>query len=391
VIPVSPGHGQMSEYDSDIEFDFFDDQETGESAPEEGRPRSQRPPGPPPPRRPSERGGIPPTVRLVGLIGFGILIIVLLVLWVQSCSGTSKKSSYQSYLGKVKVLADDSNRLGTTLSQSIAAPGIKAASLADKMDTLAQQQQSDVQVASGLKAPSGLAAAQASLVEALQFRVAGLRGLSKALRTGAGSTKVAETATAMAAQTQRLVAGDVIWQDKFRAPIIASIDQQRITGVVVATSHFLQDQGVDSQAFWTSVVGRLNNNTTAGGGTGGRVGSAITSVVANPGNHVLSTTNQTVVTESTSLEYDVSVQNSGDVQLPALQVTVTIIQRGQKPITATRSTPLINPGQTVVVAFKRLQQPAFATQSTLRVDVQTVPHESFTGNNSYSYPVLFSL
>ncbi|HST25015.1 MAG TPA: hypothetical protein VLJ76_03405 [Gaiellaceae bacterium] len=380
----------MSEYDSDIEFDFFDDQETGESAPSESRQRpQQRPPGGQPPRR-ERPGGIPPTVRLIGLIVFGILIVVLLVLWVQSCSGTSKKSSYQNYLGKVKVLADDSNRLGTTLSQSIAAPGIASDALANKMQSLADQQLADVQIASRLKAPSGLADAQASFVEALQFRVAGLHGLSLALKNGAGSTKVSETATVLAAQSQRLVASDVIYSDKFRAPVLASMGRLKITGVPVAASHFLQDQGVDSQAFWTSVVGRLNNNTTSGS-NGGRVGSAITGVVANPGNHVLSTTNQTVVTESTSLEYDVSVQNSGDVQLPALQVTITIIQRGQKSITTTRHTPLINPGQTVVVVFKGLQQPAFATASTLRVDVQTVPHESFTGNNSYSYPVLFSL
>src|SRR5437764_11539251 len=101
----------MSEYDSDIEFDFFDEPETGESPSQPGRPRPQRPPGGPPPKRP-EPGGIPPTARLAGLIAFGILIIVLLVLWVQSCSGTSKSSQYKSYLGKVAQLASDSNRIG---------------------------------------------------------------------------------------------------------------------------------------------------------------------------------------------------------------------------------------------------------------------------------------
>src|ERR1700693_1632059 len=107
----------MSEHDSDIEFDFFDEQETGEGPPSPDRPRSQRPPGGPPPRRPSDRPGIPPTVRLVGLIAFGILIIVLLVLWVQSCSTTSKRSPYQSSLGNVAVLSRHSNRLGSSLSQ----------------------------------------------------------------------------------------------------------------------------------------------------------------------------------------------------------------------------------------------------------------------------------
>ena len=99
----------MSEYDSDIEFDFFDEQETGESPSPGDRSRSQRtPPGGPPARR-TDHAGIPPTARLVGLIAFGILIIVLLVLWVQSCSSTSRTSSYRSYLSKVAALAVDSS------------------------------------------------------------------------------------------------------------------------------------------------------------------------------------------------------------------------------------------------------------------------------------------
>src|SRR5581483_4999848 len=145
----------MSEYDSDIEFDFFDEPETGERPPAPGRPRAQRPGGPPPPQRQGP-GGIPPTARLAGLIAFGIVIVVLLVLWVQSCSGTSKKSSYKSYLGKVSQLAIDSNRFGNSLAQALATPGIKPGNLADKMTSLAQQQLQDEKTAAGIKPPAAL-------------------------------------------------------------------------------------------------------------------------------------------------------------------------------------------------------------------------------------------
>ena len=98
------------------------------------------------------------------------------------------------------------------------------------MDTLAAQQQGDVGLAQKLKPPRGLSDPNASMIEALQFRVSGLRGLSQALRAGAGSTKVAETATALALQGQRLVASDVIWEDKFRQPTLSQMTQQNITG-----------------------------------------------------------------------------------------------------------------------------------------------------------------
>jgi CARDB len=178
---------------------------------------------------------------------------------------------------------------------------------------------------------------------------------------------------------------------KFQRQTRELIAQQRLTGLVVPASQFLQEQGVDSSAFWTPVVNRLNGNGTSGGNSGSAIGSAIEDVVANPGAHHLTRASQTVITATTKLSFDVSVKNTGDVQLPSIQVTLTIIQKGQHSIFVTRSTPLINPGQTVVVHFANFTEPTFAVQSTLKVDVQTVPNETNPSNNSYSYPVLFSL
>src|SRR5437588_578136 len=64
----------MSERDTDIEFDFFEEPETREAA------RPERPPqrgGPRPPMRTPQ--GLTPLLRLVGLIAFAIVIVVLLV------------------------------------------------------------------------------------------------------------------------------------------------------------------------------------------------------------------------------------------------------------------------------------------------------------------------
>jgi hypothetical protein len=379
----------MSEYDSDIEFDFFDEPETGERPQAPGRQRAQRPGGPPPPQRQGP-GGIPPTARLAGLIAFAILIIVLLVLWVQSCSGTSTHSSYKNYLGKVQQLATDSNRLGTSLATAIATPGIKAGDLANKMTSLAQQQQADQKTAAGIKPPSQLAAQHRNVVEALQLRVDGLTGLASSLRAGAGSTKVSETATNLAAQTQYLVASDVLWQAKFQEPAKTLIARDGITDLTVPASRFVQEQGVDSSAFWTPVVERLNGNSTSGGNNSGQaVGTQCCTVKALPKGQVLSQTQLNTVVDTTSLAFAVTVQNSGDVQVAGVQVTLTIKQA--KPISATRTIALINPGQSATVTFKGLTQPEFVVKTTLEVDVKPVPGESNPGNNSASYPVIFSL
>jgi CARDB len=379
----------MSEYDPDIEFDFFEEPETGEAAPPRGRSRSQRPPTGPP-KGPPERHGISPTLRLAGLIAFGILIVVLLVLWVQSCSGTSKKSSYEHYVDKIAPLAQDSNRGGTALATAIATPGIKAAELATKMDQLASQQRVDVQQARRIKPPSALASYHQSLVTALQLRADGLSGLARALRAGAGSTKVAETAVNLASQTQLLVGSDVLWQNRWRAPVQNSMRAAGITGIAVPLSRFLQEQGVDTSAFWTPVVERLNGNTTSGGNTSGKaVGTKLVGTKALPKGQELSESQLNTVVDSTNLGFAVTVENSGDVQVASVQVTITIKQ--SKPITASRTISLINPGQSVTVDFKNLPQPEFVVRTTLEVDVAPVPGETNPHNNSASYPVIFSL
>ena len=87
----------MSDRESDFEFDFFEEPETREAA---GRDRTLRRPlggrGPRAPRGPIRpRAGFTPLLRLLGLIAFAILIVVLLLLWAQSCQENKKRDAYE--------------------------------------------------------------------------------------------------------------------------------------------------------------------------------------------------------------------------------------------------------------------------------------------------------
>ena len=103
----------------------------------------------------------------------------------------------------------------------------------------------------------------------------------------------------------------------------------------------------------------------------------------------LSPTQLNTIVDSPDLGFVVSVKNSGDVQVASVQVTITLKQ-SPKPISATQTISLINPGQTQTATFKNLPQPAFVTRTTLVVDVQPVKGEKNVSNNSTSYPVIFS-
>ena len=93
----------MSDREPDIEFDFFEEPETqevsGRSDRTLRRPLGRGGRGPRPPRGPVRpRAGFTPLLRLLGLIAFAILIVVLLLLWAQSCQEYKKRDTYGDYM-----------------------------------------------------------------------------------------------------------------------------------------------------------------------------------------------------------------------------------------------------------------------------------------------------
>lgn len=379
----------MSERDDDFGFDFFEEPETSEAPP------GDRPPRRGAPRQPSRRsdgGGIAPLLRLGGLIAFAILIIVLLVLWVQSCQGAQKHDRYKNYMGQVSVIAHDSEQNGRKFADLMTTPGTKLATIVAGLNGLAQLEQQNVARAEQLRPPGPLRAENTNVIQALQLRVYGLRGLADAFRRTA-SYKVDQAAQAgalLAAQAQRLTASDVVWDDFFKSPSIVVLKQEGIGGVVVPDSNFVLNPDVASTGFDTQVFLRIHGAST-GGTPGGLHGTGIASTVALPKNLQLQVSPaQNTVVASADLAFQVNVKDTGDSQEVSIQVTLTI-QKSPTPIVKHATIELINPGETKAVVFRDLGQPPFGVKTTIKVDVQPVPGEKSTSNNSAEYPVIFSL
>ena len=386
----------MTERDTDLDFDFFDDDpEPSERFDEEGPPREPvqsgggRPPRRPPVARPPV--GLTPLLRLAGLIAFAILIIVLLVFWISSCQGASKKNSYKRYMDRVSVVAKDSEQIGRELNDALTTPGIKFAELNTKLSGLAQQEQQDVAAVRATSPPGPLRLQHQEAVEALEFRVSGLRGLAEAFARASRTPKnVTGNALLLAGQAERLVSGDVVWDDLFKDPAIEELRRQGITGVAVPDSSFVPNPDYASTRFWEAILQRLQGAATSGGTSGGLHGTGLISTKALPGNQELSSSTENTVTATTDLGFAVTVEDTGDSQEVQVKVTLTI-QQTPSPIVQTKTIDLINPGEQKTVTFHNLGQVQFATRTTVKVDVQPVPEEKNTSNNSAQYPVIFSL
>jgi hypothetical protein len=290
---------------------------------------------------------------------------------------------------KVSAVAQQSEGDGRKLNDALTTPGIKASELASRIDGLAQQEELAVNQAVQVSSPGPLREEQMNMVEALSFRVSGLRGLADTFRRTAGSKDVAGGGVLLAAQAQRLVTSDVVWDDLFRDASVRELKNQGITGVRPPDSSFVSNPDFASSRFWVAILDRFHGVST-GGVTTGLHGTGLVSVKALPSQQALDPNAENTVTARTDLGFAVTVEDTGDSQEVQVKVTLTI-QQQPTPIVKTETIDLINAGEQKTVTFRNLGQVQFATKTTVKVDIQPVPGEKNTSNNSASYPVIFSL
>ena len=385
----------MTENDTDIDFGFFEDEPpTQETSRTERLIPRRGPRGPQqPPRAPTN---LTPLLRLIGLIAFAILVVVLLVIWVQSCQETGKDKTYKSYMGKVSDVAGSSAQIGKQLSSVLLAQGLKEAQVEQKVGALARQEQLDVQRARAITPPGTLRDEHQALIQALQFRVSGLNGLASALAATANVKDSTRAGTVLASQMQRLLASDVIFEDSFKAPAAAELDRQGVTGTnesggpLVPDSNFLQSSELVTPTAMVTVIDRIRGSASSPS-TGGLRGTNIVSVKAQPAGTELSTSTQTTVVVRTNLSIEVTVENSGDSQEANIPVTLRIVQSGVPDVVKKATIGFISPGEQRTVSFTNFPAPSFQSPAQIKVEVQPVPNESNTSNNSADYPVLFSI
>jgi hypothetical protein len=382
----------VSTRDEDIlDFDFFDEEEPPSwEEPDERRPGPPRGRGPRPPRsRFRGPGSFTPLLRLVALIGLAILVVVLLAVWVEGCASDRKRDRYSSYMTEIGTIGNASARLGEQVATTLTTVGLKQEELDARLGGYVQKAEAQMQQAEDLNPPGPLHDANGGAVQALELRVIGLTGLRTTFSEAADATDAAEVGQLLAAQMQRLQASDVVWADLFRAPAQVVMDEEGVEGVPAPSSEFVPTDDLTTPSALAAVWQRIQGASTDGTPTGLH-GSQIAYVKALPSGQLLSTTTETTILLSTQLAFEVGVEDSGDSQEVRIKVTLTIPKQPE-PIVKTATIPIIDPGETKAVTLKVGGLVPIGEPTVVKVDVDPVEGETNTSNNSYEYPVIFTL
>jgi len=385
----------MTEHDSDIEFDFFDEPETEEASERLRTPRRPPPGGPRRPVRPPQ--GLIPMLRLAGLIAFLILAVVLVVVGVRGCASSGKHAKYQGYIQDVRDIAKRSDGIGKELNTALSATGIKETDLESKIKGLAAQEQQEVATALRLNPPGPLRIEHDHLIEVLQLRSSGLSRLADAFRQTATAKASNSTISGrlIADQARLLIASDVNWDFYFKEPTQVELRNQNISDIgAVPDSNIIPNPELASTQAMTQVWLRVHGAATGGGTASGKHGSALVSVTALPDGKRLDpagAASDNQITASTDLAFQVVLTDSGDFQEFNVAVTLTIL-RSPDPIVLKKRIDVINAGETKKVTFTNINLTRlFGVPTTIKVDIAPVPGEKTTTNNSAEYKVIFSV
>jgi hypothetical protein len=381
----------VTTHDDDIlDFDFFEEEEppTWEEGPESVTGPPRRAGSGPPRRRMRPPGNMTPLLRLVALIALAILVIVLLAVWVEGCSSNQKHDRYANYMAQIGSIGSASASLGDRLATTLTQTGLKQEDLDAKLGGFVQLAEAQAQKAAALHPPGPLHDANDGAVEALDFRVSGLKGLQKAFQQTANAKDAQTAGQQLADPAQRLLASDVVWTDRFQVPAQTVMAEEGVQGVQAPSSDFVTNEDFVSARTFATIWRRIKGAAT-GGTTSGLHGSQIVYTKALPSGQQLSTTTTTTIKATVQLAFEIAVEDSGDSQETGIKVTLTI-PKSPNPIIVSKSIPIIDPGETKTVTMKVGNLVPFGEQTSVKVDVTPVPGETNTSNNSYEYPVIFS-
>lgn len=381
----------MGSRDDDIlDFDFVDPPTRASSrstpAPESpDSPRDRR--GPRRPRRlPTPEAT--PLLRLVGMVAFAILLVVLLSVWIEGCTGDGKRSAYRAYAEAMAGVAADSGKIGDDVAVLLTTPGLRQAELETNLGGLLQLQLLGLDRVRTIDSPGPVTPAHLHAIEALALRARGIEGLLATFR----STKDAKASTGpgrqLAAQGRRLEASDVIWADLFRRGFDA-ITAARGIDAAVPPSIFVDNEDLFTAQSMAAIWKRVHGASIGSPGVGLH-GNSLAYVKATPAGMQLSSQAETTIAASTELGFEVGVTNSGDEQEVRVEVTLTIPKQ-PSAIVKRATIDVIEPNETKQVLFTDFPDVPFGEGTTVQVAVKPVAGEQNTANNAAEFPVVFSL
>jgi hypothetical protein len=325
-------------------------------------------------------------------IAGAVVLIFLLFLAVKSCRNAAKQQAFKDYNRDVGAFVQESEDQSKGLFDLLEKGGQSPVELQNTVNGYASEAAQLADRAKDTDHPGELDKAHEYLVETLEFRRDGLKGIADQLPQALGD-RGQEATDAIAAQMRNFDASDVIYSQRFYPRLEAGLkDEGLLESERPPRSTFLSDIEwlvPSTVADRISRIGSGEGSGSSGPVAPGLHGTGLGTVQVQPGGITLNEGGATQIKAAPNLSLAVQVANQGENDEKNVTVKVSIRGAG-KPIELEEKIPEIATGQTKTVSVPLSSTPPAGQPVTIQVTIAAVPGEKKTDNNKGSFPAVFS-
>ena len=322
-------------------------------------------------------------------------MLILLVLAFRGCLNARNERAIKDYVGNSSELINQSKVEGNQLFQLLGGSGSQdeAVDAANVVNGLRSESATLVDRAEDLDAPDEVSTAQTNLLDALELRRDALAAVANALPGALADEEERESTSDIAEMMQVFLASDVLLKYRYRPSLQQTLQDEDLQGEVALPRQprleFVPDvQWVDPDFVADQIAGlRGEGGATDESAAPGLHGNGLGTVTL--GGVALVPGGSATVPLSDDLTFEVQVVNQGENTETDVNVRVTVGE-GNDATELEEAIPEIAVGEQQTVTIPLAERPPTGENVPVRVEVEPVPGEEMTDNNSAEFTVIFT-
>jgi len=322
--------------------------------------------------------------------GAGLLVLLLLAFGLKSCLDAGKERSFKDYVRGVGALAGESGGQGDNLFRILSDPAAAGSDVEveNQLNTFRNESDQLVERAQELDPPDELTEAHRFFVETLEFRRDGVAVIADELPNVLASQGDRKEGTeTIASSMLNFSTSDVIYQTRVEPALNDGLDSQGLKGEArVVPSSFLESIEYLQPDFVADQLGGGGGSPDADAAPGLH-GNNLAG--ASLGGQALAPGASASVPLSGDLQFDVQVANQGENTETDVQVNVTVGEGGDA-IKLEKVLDEIAAGETKTVEVPLADEPPTGQNVPITVEIEAVPGEENTDNNSEEFVAIFT-
>jgi hypothetical protein len=306
--------------------------------------------------------------------GIAVALLIVIVLFVNSCLKSQKQQALQNYNRDVGQIVQESDaQVSSPFFSTLTNAGSKLAlDVEQQIHQLREKAEELAAHAKGLSVPGDMTAAQRNLLLALDLRVEGLTKIANLVRTALGG-HAKQANTPIAGDMEIFLASDVIYSQRVAPLIQQTLAADGVQGQSTTTTRFLPNLGWLEPATVLARITGQPSSSSSGGVAPGHHGSVLKGVSVGTktleGEPALNH-----ISGGSSPTFTVMVENDGE--FPETDVKVDLnVTAGGKQLKASHVINTTEPKKTVNVEIPVSGIPPNAA-SKIEVQIEPVPGET---------------